>query len=58
MLADDRTVGQQDRAVRQRGCVAAQPARDHLRMIAVGDEADVLALDLLGDDLEAEGVRA
>ena len=35
---------------------AAQPC-DHARVVAVGDEADVLALALLGDELEPQLVR-
>ena len=39
------------------GASAPSRWRDDLRVVAVGDEADVLALRLLGDELEAELVR-
>ena len=54
VLAHHAPVDEHHGAAGERRRVAAEPPRDDLRVIAVGHEADVLALDLLGDDLEAE----
>ena len=35
----------------------AEFSRDHLRVIAVRNKADILAVRLLGDELESELVR-
>src|SRR5258708_17231252 len=57
VLADDGTIASDECAAAQGRRIAAKLTRDHLRVIAVRHEADVLALRLLGDELETELVR-
>src|SRR5690606_36373153 len=55
--ADDTAVGGDEVARRECGCIGTEVARDDLRVIAVGDEADVLALRLLRDDAQPQLAR-
>ena len=50
VLADDPAVGEHDRAARQRGGIVAQALSNDPRVVAIGNEADVLRFDLLGHD--------
>ena len=57
VLSDHLAAGKHEWPAGERGRIGAQSRANDLRVIAVGDEADVLALDLFGDDFEPERMR-
>src|SRR5207237_3383990 len=57
VLADDVAVGEHERSAAQRRSVRSQFFANDLGVIPVGDEADVLTLLFLRNDLEPELVR-
>ena len=57
VAAHHATVGGDEVAWRKGGRIGAEVARDDLRVIAVGNEADVLALRLLRHDAESQLAR-
>src|SRR3954468_1641883 len=57
MRSDLTAIRQHERTGRQCRRVVAEPLPQNLRVVTVRNEADVLALRLLRDDLEAQAVR-
>src|SRR5205823_770418 len=53
VLADHASVGQHEGPRAQRWSVGAELLPDDFRVVAVGNEADVLAFNLLGDHAQA-----